>query len=51
MNAAHDNANDEFLVRVRDYTEQVLRPAAGLFVLVQGQTTDVRRAQLAALAR
>ncbi|MFC9472063.1 acyl-CoA dehydrogenase family protein [Nocardia sp. NPDC056952] len=28
MNAAHDTANDEFLVRVRDYAEQVLRPAA-----------------------
>ncbi|MFC9659721.1 acyl-CoA dehydrogenase family protein [Nocardia sp. NPDC127606] len=28
MNAAHDNSNDEFLVRVRDYAEQVLRPAA-----------------------
>ncbi|MFD6452886.1 acyl-CoA dehydrogenase family protein [Nocardia sp. NPDC060220] len=28
MNAAHDNSNDEFLVRVRDYAERVLRPAA-----------------------
>ncbi|TCJ95587.1 acyl-CoA dehydrogenase family protein [Nocardia alba] len=28
MNPAHDNSNDEFLVRVRDYAERVLRPAA-----------------------